>query len=88
MPIDGVTPSYETIAGNSYPGARALYIYVKKQHLKAVPGLKEFLTQYSQMWAPDGPLVKRGLIASPQAARDAATKAIDSETVLDAASLK
>ncbi|PJI90323.1 phosphate ABC transporter substrate-binding protein [Sphingomonas koreensis] len=88
VPIDGVTPSYETIAGNSYPGARALYIYVKKQHLKAVPGLKEFLTQYSQMWAPDGPLVKRGLIASPQAARDAATKAIDSETVLDAASLK
>ena len=88
VPIDGVTPSYETIAGNSYPGARALYIYVKKQHLKAVPGLKEFLTQYSQMWAPDGPLVKRGLIASPQAARDAATKAIESETALDAASLK
>jgi len=88
VPIDGVTPSYETIAGNSYPGARALYIYVKKQHLKAVPGLKEFLTQYSQMWAPDGPLVKRGLIASPQAARDAATKAIDMGTTLDPASLK
>ena len=88
VPIDGVTPTYETIAGNSYPGARALYIYVKKQHLKAVPGLKEFLTQYSQMWAPDGPLVKRGLIASPQAARDAATKAIEMETPLDPASLK
>ena len=88
VPIDGVTPTYETIAGNSYPGARALYIYVKKQHLKAVPGLKEFLTQYSQMWAPDGPLVKRGLIASPQAARDAATKVIDMETTLDPASLK
>lgn len=88
VPIDGVTPSYETIAGNSYPGARALYIYVKKQHLKAVPGLKEFLAQYAQMWAPDGPLVKRGLIASPQAARDAATKVIDMETTLDPASLK
>ena len=88
VPIDGVTPTYETIAGNSYPGARALYIYVKKQHLKAVPGLKEFLAQYAQMWAPDGPLVKRGLIASPQAARDAATKAIDMETTLDPASLK
>jgi len=88
VPIDGVTPTYETIAGNSYPGARALYIYVKKQHLKAVPGLKEFLAQYAQMWAPDGPLVKRGLIASPQAARDAATKAIDLGTTLDPASLK
>lgn len=88
VPIDGVTPTYETIAGNSYPGARALYIYVKKQHLKAVPGLKEFLAQYAQMWSPDGPLVKRGLIASPQAARDAATKVIDMETTLDPASLK
>lgn len=88
VPIDGVTPSYETIAGNTYPGARALYIYVKKQHLKAVPGLKEFLAQYAQMWAPDGPLVKRGLIASPQAARDAAAKALEMETPLDPASLK
>lgn len=88
VPIDGVTPTYETIAGNTYPGARALYIYVKKQHLKAVPGLKEFLAQYAQMWAPDGPLVKRGLIASPQAARDAATKVLEMETVLDPASLK
>lgn len=87
VPIDGVTPSYETIASNSYPGARALYIYIKKQHLKAVPGLKEFLTQYASMWAPDGPLVKRGLIASPQAARDAAAKTIDLETPLDPASL-
>lgn len=88
VPVEGVTPTYETIAGNTYPGARALYIYVKKQHLKAVPGLKEFLTQYAQMWAPDGPLVKRGLIAAPQAARDAATKAIEMETPLDPASLK
>lgn len=88
VPIEGVTPTYETIAGNSYPGARALYIYVKKQHLKAVPGLKEFLAQYATMWAPDGPLVKRGLIASPQEARDAAAKAIDMETVLDPTTLK
>ncbi len=88
IPIEGVSPSYETIAGSTYPGARALYIYVKKQHLKAVPGLKEFLRQYSEMWSPDGPLTKRGLIASPQATRDAAAKAIEMETPLDTASLK
>ncbi|MCP3731725.1 substrate-binding domain-containing protein [Sphingomonas sp. MG17] len=88
IPVEGVTPTYETIAGSTYPGARALYIYVKKQHLKAVPGLKEFLAQYAQMWAPDGPLVKRGLIAGPQAARDASAKAIEMETLLDPASLK
>lgn len=88
IPIDGVAPSYETIAGDTYPGARALYIYVKKQHLKAVPGLKQFLMQYAQMWAPDGPLAKRGLIAAPQATRDAALKTIEQETPLDPATLK
>ncbi|MEG3180468.1 substrate-binding domain-containing protein [Sphingomonas sp. LT1P40] len=88
IPIEGVSPSYETIAGSTYPGARALYIYIKKQHLKAVPGLKEFARQYSEMWNPDGPLTKRGLIASPQAARDASSKAIEMETPLDPASLK
>jgi phosphate transport system substrate-binding protein len=88
IPIDGVTPSYDTIAGGSYPGARALYIYVKKQHLKAVPGLKEFVAQYATMWGNDGPLAKRGLIASPPAAQAAAVKAIEGETTLDTASLK
>ena len=39
-------------------------------------------------WSSDGPLVKRGLIASPQEARDAAAKAIDMETVIDPATLK
>ncbi|MBX3594025.1 substrate-binding domain-containing protein [Sphingomonas sp.] len=88
IPIEGVEPTYATIAGKTYPGARALYIYVKKQHLKAVPGLKEFLAQYSQMWAPDGPLVKRGLIASPQDVRDASQQMIDRETTFDPATLK
>ncbi|MES2338151.1 MAG: substrate-binding domain-containing protein [Pseudomonadota bacterium] len=69
VPLDGVTPTYATIANGSYPGARALYIYVKKAHLRAVPGLKAFLTDYAAAWAPDGPLVKRGLIAASPAIR-------------------
>lgn len=88
IPIDGVSPTYATIADGTYPGARALYIYVKKQHLKAVPGLKEFLAQYATMWSADGPLVKRGLIASPADKQAAAGKAIELETPLDTASLK
>lgn len=87
IPINGVAPSYEAIAGGSYPGARALYIYVKKQHLKAVPGLKAFLEQYATMWSPDGPLVKRGLIASPATVQTASAKAIEAETPLDTSKL-
>jgi phosphate transport system substrate-binding protein len=87
IPIDGISPTYETIAGATYPGARALYIYVKKQHLKAVPGLKEFLAQYAQMWGPDGRLAKRGLIAAQPEARAAAAKEIETEAPLDPAGL-
>ena len=69
VPIDGVSPSYATIAGGSYPGARPLFLYVKKRHLRAVPGLRDFLSLYAVMWGPDGRLVKRGLIAAPDAVR-------------------
>ncbi|QIG79484.1 substrate-binding domain-containing protein [Stakelama tenebrarum] len=83
IPIEGVAPTYETIAGGSYPGARPLFIYVKSKHLNAVPGLKEFLRLYSTMWGPDGDLVKRGLIAAPQSVRDQASNVIEQQIPLD-----
>ncbi len=64
VPIEGVAPSYATIASGSYPGARPLYLYVKKRHLRAVPGLADFLALYTTMWNPQGKLVRRGLIAA------------------------
>ena len=69
VPIEGIAPTYATIAGGQYPGARPLYLYVKKRHLRAVPGLGDFLTLYATMWGPDGKLVKRGLIAAPDPIR-------------------
>ncbi len=88
VPLDGVAPTYETIAGGRYPGARALYLYIKKAHLKAVPGLKDFLADYAAAWGPEGPLVKRGLIALPQAARDASGAALQGGKTLTAADLE
>lgn len=76
VPINGIAPSYDAIASGEYPGARAMYIYVKKQHLKAVPGINEFLTQYTQMWGPGGPLTKRGMIASSDTDRARASATI------------
>jgi phosphate transport system substrate-binding protein len=67
VPIEGQAPTYETIANGRYPGARPLFLYIKKRHLRAVPGLPDFLKLYASMWGPNGPLVKRGLIASPPA---------------------
>lgn len=85
--IEGVTPTYDTIASGKYPGARALYLYVKKRHLKAVAGLQDFLTLYASMWGPDGPLVKRGLIAAPQKLRDRQAEAIQLGIALNPAEL-
>ncbi|WP_298669639.1 substrate-binding domain-containing protein [uncultured Sphingomonas sp.] len=88
VPINGVAPSYATIADGQYPGARPLYIYVKKAHLRAVPGLREFIAQYAKLWGAGGPLVRRGLIAAPPAIEARSTALIRNETPLDPRALK
>ena len=76
--INGVEPTYENIASFKYPGARPLFIYVKKQHLEAIRGLKDFVAEWTNMWAPDGPLAKIGLVANaPEQAQRSQAAATD-----------
>ena len=60
--INGIAPTAATIQNFTYPGSRKLYIYVKGEHMTAIPGLREFLAAYSQGWNPGGYLEQRGLI--------------------------
>jgi phosphate transport system substrate-binding protein len=76
--LNGVAPSYATISSFQYPGARALYIYVKNAHLNAREGT----------FGPKGYLMSAGLIASPDAARSRAAKFATSMTPMTAAGLK
>jgi phosphate transport system substrate-binding protein len=85
--ISGVAPTYATIADNQYPGSRPLYIYVKKAHLTAIPGLRNLLKLYAANWGVSGPLVKRGLIAAPADIQARSAAIIANETVLDPAVL-
>lgn len=87
VPIEGVAPSYATIADGSYPGARPLFLYVKKRHLRAVPGLADFLALYATMWDPKGKLTQRGLIAAPDALRAHSAQIVARRLPLDAAGL-
>lgn len=66
--VGGVEATYEGIASGKYPASRALFIYVKKQHIGVVPGIKEFLAEYVSTKAigEDGYLVAKGLIAMPK----------------------
>lgn len=83
IPIDGIAPDRDTIASGRYAGARPLYLYVKRAHLDAVPGLRAFLALYAASWGPAGPLERRGLIASPAPIRVAAAAAIAQAIPLD-----
>jgi phosphate transport system substrate-binding protein len=62
--VDGVTPSYESIASGKYPASRPLFIYVKKQHVKVIPGIEEFIAEYTSEKAlgEEGYLADKGLI--------------------------
>jgi phosphate transport system substrate-binding protein len=86
--LDGVAPTYDTIAGGSYPGARALYIYVKKAHVDKIPGIKEYLLEFVKAGAKGSYLSKLGLISSPDDVRSGAEAAANGLTVLDGAKLK
>jgi len=85
--INGVAPTYDAIASGAYPGSRPLYVYVKKAHLDAVPGLRDFLKLYAANWSKTGPLVRRGLIAAPPAVQARSAAIIARETPLDPAAL-
>jgi len=69
--IAGITPSEETIANLSYPGARKLYVYLKGEHLQAKPKMRDFVAQYAKMWSKGGSLERVGLV--PFGGADATT---------------
>lgn len=90
LTINGVAPTYDSISAFKYPAARPLFIYVKGAHVKAVPGLKEFIAEYSKesTWGPQGYLARRGLIAAPDAERQRYAKIATGVAPLDLASVK
>jgi len=85
--INGVLPGADAIRDGRYPGARPLFLYVKANHLDAVPGLRRFLRLYASDWQEGGILAARGLIASPPAVRAEAARVIAEERALDPATL-
>jgi phosphate transport system substrate-binding protein len=88
LTMNGVTPTYASIADFSYPGARPLYIYVKQAHVGAIPGLKEFVAEWAKNWAKGGLLAKQGMVVSPDDVQASSAKIASELTLLDPASLK
>jgi phosphate transport system substrate-binding protein len=85
--INGVLPTYQSIASFKYPGSRPLYIYVKNAHVRAIPSIKAYVAEFTKeaAWGKGGYLVKRGMIAAPDAIRAKSAAAARALTPLNPA---
>jgi phosphate transport system substrate-binding protein len=70
--VGGMEPTFENIANGKYPVSRPLFIYVKSAHVKSIPGIREFVAEFTSEKAigDDGYLSERGLIPAPEAERE------------------
>ncbi len=69
--IEGEEPTFENIAEGKYPVSRPLFFYVKKAHVGKVPGIPEYIAEFTseQAWGDEGYLSEKGLIPMPKAER-------------------
>jgi len=70
--VEGKAPEFETIADGSYPISRPLYFYVKKAHMDSIPGIKDYLKEFTSEAAmgEDGYLLDKGLIPLSDSERE------------------
>ena len=88
--VNGVQPSYQTIASFQYPGARPLYIYIKNAHAKAIPAVRAFAAEFTKesAFGPNGYLKQLGLVAAPNNIRARSQQAGRNLAPLNLASIK
>jgi phosphate transport system substrate-binding protein len=88
--VEGEVPTFETIAAGTYKVARPLFVYAKKQHVGTIPGMAEFVDEYtsSKAMGEDGYLADKGLIALPGADADASAMNAKDMTTLTADNVK
>jgi len=69
--VDGKSPTFENIASGDYGVSRPLFFYVKNDHVKTIPGIREYLAEFAneKTWGEEGYLTDKGLIPMPAAER-------------------
>ncbi|MFO7993904.1 MAG: substrate-binding domain-containing protein [Marinobacter sp.] len=76
--VNGVDPTPEAISSEDYPVARSLWFYIKKAHVGVVPGIEEYVAEFTSesTWGDNGYLVDVGLIPLPREQRMAAAERV------------
>ncbi len=71
--VDGSQPTFENIASGDYPVSRSLYFYVKTAHVGTIPGIREYIDEFTSDKAAGefGYLLDKGLIPLPEKERRA-----------------
>jgi phosphate transport system substrate-binding protein len=71
--VNGVEPDFDSIAEGKYVLSRPLFFYVKKAHVGVIPGIREYLSEFTSdaAWGDFGYLSDKGLI--PLSAAERAT---------------
>lgn len=69
--IDGIFPEFENISSGQYPVSRSLFFYVKNAHASVIPGIKQYVREFTSSKAigSEGYLLSKGLIPLPEAER-------------------
>ncbi|RED47720.1 substrate-binding domain-containing protein [Aestuariispira insulae] len=77
--VGGTEPTFENIADGKYGVSRSLYFYVKKAHVGVIPGIEEYLAEFTSegAWGDDGYLADKGLIPMPAEERAKYKKATE-----------
>lgn len=80
--VDGNEPTFENIAAGDYPISRSLFFYVKKEHVDVIPGIKEFVAEFTDedTWGDEGYLADKGLIPLPEDERESVAESANSLT--------
>ena len=80
--VAGNEPTFENIAAGDYPISRSLFFYVKKEHVDVIPGIKEFVAEFTDedTWGDEGYLADKGLIPLPEDERESVAESANSLT--------
>jgi len=74
--VDGTPADFELIASGEYAISRALWFYVKHEHMNVIPGIAEYMNEWTKHWDEDGILTDAGMVPMPEEERAAYAKAM------------
>lgn len=85
--VGGEEPTFDNIATGKYPVSRPLFFYVKNSHVGVIPGMVEYLAEFTsdKAWGGEGYLSDKGMIPMSSKERREFAADVKAFTALDLA---